>query len=300
MPHKPKILLLVDRPGWVFDTIAKAYVKYLSDDFDFNICYVVENPDLEKWNFDLLYIFFWGETYHQKFNINPKKIVKEISSYRWMNEPQYGLLNPKEMANRYLYDAGSVTSTSKSVMRLLSPYRTVHWMPNGYDPDIFQNKVVRSGPIKIGWAGNINDPCKGIADIVIPAIGDDYHFAIAHDLSFEKMPDFYNNIDVYVIASTAEGQPITLIESMACGCFPVCVDTGIVPEIITHRKNGLIVDRKVESFRAAFYWCNLNKDYIRNIGGNNAKNISGIRSWSIIIKQCKQSLFAIIERVNNE
>ena len=65
------------------------------------------------------------------------------------------------------------------------------------------------------------------------------------------MARFYNSIDVICVASTAEGDPLPLVEGMACGCFPVCVDVGIVPELVQSGVNGLIVDRTPAAFRAA-------------------------------------------------
>lgn len=58
--EKPRVLMLVDRRGWAYDTAAKAISVRLSDEFEFRICYVRENPDLNAWEFDLLYVFFWG------------------------------------------------------------------------------------------------------------------------------------------------------------------------------------------------------------------------------------------------
>ena len=42
------------------------------------------------------------------------------------------------------------------------------------------------------------------------------------------MHEFFRKIDVYTVASRHEGEPLTLIEAMGAGCFPVCSDVGIV------------------------------------------------------------------------
>ena len=36
-PRKPRVLLLVDRPGWAYDAAARAIAKQLSDAFEFRI-----------------------------------------------------------------------------------------------------------------------------------------------------------------------------------------------------------------------------------------------------------------------
>jgi glycosyltransferase involved in cell wall biosynthesis len=277
---RPRVLMLVDRRGWAYDTAAQAVSRRLSDEFEFRIVYVRENPDLDAWAFDLLYVFFWGETHHQRFGIHAARVIKEISSHRWANEDAYGRLTPPEMAARHLSDAATLTATSKRLQGLFNPIRTTHWCPNGYEPELFSPRATRNGPLRIGWAGNRNDPCKGLQDILIPAAGGDFELLVAGgDLDAEAMGHFYRSIDILCIASTAEGEPLTLVEGMAAGVFPVAVDVGIVPELVRHGENGLIVGRNPAAFRAAFHWCRLNPDRVRAAGSANARRMARERRW---------------------
>lgn len=288
---KPRVVLLVDRPGWAFDAAAQAIVKHLGDEFEFRVRYVVDQPDLAAWDFDIIYVFFWGETYHQKFVTDPRKVVKEVTSHRWANELHYGCLTPVEMVNRYLYDAATITCTSRRLEQIFAPYREICFTPNGIDQAILYDLNKRQGPLRIGWAGNAADPCKGVNDILLPAAGNDFHLKIAGgDMNRREMLDFYNSIDVLCVASTAEGEPLTLLEAMACGCFPICVDIGIVPELVTHGKNGLIIARNAAAFRAAFQWCTLNVEYIRRTGGENSALIRNTRSWEHTVGHWRNSL----------
>ena len=58
--------------------------------------------------------------------------------------------------------------------------------------------------------------------------------------------------DVIALLSDYEGLPIALLEAMACGCVPVCLEmqSGI-PELIQHDVSGLIVKDREDSFLAA-------------------------------------------------
>jgi glycosyltransferase involved in cell wall biosynthesis/polysaccharide pyruvyl transferase WcaK-like protein len=277
---KPRILLLVDKPGWAFDVAAHAFIEHMSDAFEFKIEYVVQHPDLSLWPFDLIYVFFWGETYHQKFINDPRRIIKEVASHRWALEENFGLLTPSQMAQTYLLDAGTIVTISKRLQEMLSPFRDVYWAPNGFEPERFNNRKLRQGNLKIGWAGNLADPCKGVQNILIPAAGDDFDFQIAGgDTNYLEMSQFYNSIDVICIASTAEGEPLTLLEAMACGCYPVCVNVGIVPELIQSGRNGLIIEHSTAAFQAAFQYCYMNIDKIRKAGEENSLMLLNIRQW---------------------
>ena len=52
-----------------------------------------------------------------------------------------------------------------------------------------------------------------------------------------------------------DGQPLTIIESMAAGVPTIATSVGAIPEMITHGRNGLLVDddREVLDFLQAFY-----------------------------------------------
>ncbi|MBI1178020.1 glycosyltransferase [bacterium] len=288
--RKPRVLLLVDRPNWAYDTAAKAIATRLCDEFEFRIFYVCESPDLNSWPFDLIHVFFWGESYHQAYVKDPRKVIKEISSHRWANEDFYGRLTAPEAAKRYLTDAGTLTATSKRLQSIFSEVRPVMLTPNGFDTGDFRCDAHRSGPLRIGWAGNEKDSCKGVADILRPSAGTDFELNIAGGkLTQAQMRNFYNSVDVLCVASTAEGEPLTLVEGLACGCFPVAVDVGIVPELVQHKVNGLVVERSVAAFRAAFQWCALNTERIRKIGQANAREALSTRSWDVVANSWRKA-----------
>jgi len=294
---KPRVLMLVDKRGWAYDTAAQAISKRLADEFDFRIQYVREEPDLNAWPFDLIYVFFWGETYHQKFVSDPSRVIKEISSHRWANEQQYGMLTAQQAAQRYLADAGTLTATSHRLRELFAPYREVHWCPNGFEPASFQAPDQRVGPLRIGWAGNENDPCKGLKDILGPAVGEDFQLVVAGgDLGPGQMEQVYRQIDVLCVASTAEGEPLTLVEGMASGCFPVSVDVGIVPELVEHGRNGLVVNRSSAAFQSAFQWCRLNIDQVRRAGQENARAMLATRRWDDVSIHWRRALRSAYRR----
>jgi glycosyltransferase involved in cell wall biosynthesis len=56
------------------------------------------------------------------------------------------------------------------------------------------------------------------------------------------MADIFRSAAVLVSPSTHDGTPNTLLEGMACGCFPVAGDLESIREWITPGVNGLLVD----------------------------------------------------------
>jgi glycosyltransferase involved in cell wall biosynthesis len=57
-----------------------------------------------------------------------------------------------------------------------------------------------------------------------------------------QMADLFRAAQIVVSPSTHDGTPNTLLEAMACGCFPVAGDLDSIREWIKPGENGLLVD----------------------------------------------------------
>ncbi len=53
---------------------------------------------------------------------------------------------------------------------------------------------------------------------------------------------FLQHCDFFVLSSTFEGMPISLLEAIGNGCVPVCVPAGGIPTGINHPVSGLLAD----------------------------------------------------------
>lgn len=279
----PVVTLLADYPNWAFDHVAKSIKKRLNKRYKFEIKYARLEDQLNPNKTDLLYVFAWGEHWYKKFNFNKSQIIKEVASLRWKFDDFYGKISAEEFIEKYLSDCSLVTTPSLSIYQMLNNnVDNFYHCPNGVEVNVFYpDKCIDSiKDLRIGWVGNPDDSCKGLKDILLPA-SLDYNFRFTNGkLTRYQLSRFYREIDVLAIASIAESQPLPLLESMASGCFPVATDVGIVSDIVTHKNNGLIVNRSIGEFREAFAWCNENIDYIRSIRSYN-RIIAAKRSWDL-------------------
>lgn len=296
---RPRVLLLVDQPGWAFDIIAHAFAARLSHRFEFRIlARGVEPVDVDPSAVDLVYAFWWGDRSFAHLGLPPEKVVREVASHRWQVEEGYGRLSPQAFADAYLRDCATVTTPSRRLHQLLRPLhpRVLH-VPCGVETRLFRPRRRSVERLRVAWAGNPHDETKGLRDVLEPAsAGLCELLQSSGNQTQRELATLYGRADVIAVASLAEGQPLPLMEGMACGAFPVTTDVGIAPELIRHRVNGLLVERSPEAFRAAFAWCQQNLAYVRRAGRFNAELMRAERSWDLLATRFGDVFDAAIAR----
>jgi glycosyltransferase involved in cell wall biosynthesis len=60
-------------------------------------------------------------------------------------------------------------------------------------------------------------------------------------LTQEKLKAYYGSVDALVLASSREGWPNVLLESMACGTPVIASNVGGIPEIVTAPEAGVLM-----------------------------------------------------------
>jgi glycosyltransferase involved in cell wall biosynthesis len=83
-------------------------------------------------------------------------------------------------------------------------------------------------------------------------------------LSQPQLWKLLKNADVFVSPSLHDGTPNSLLEAMACGCFPVVGDIESMREWITDGINGLLVDASDEKMLADAIARALNEPILRS------------------------------------
>ena len=83
---------------------------------------------------------------------------------------------------------------------------------------------------------------------LVSALGLAHRVFFTGNLKHTELPGYYAIADVLVLASSREGMPNVLLESLACGTPVVATDVGGSAEVISHNDIGeLVTERKVSS-----------------------------------------------------
>lgn len=113
------------------------------------------------------------------------------------------------------------------------------------------------------------------------------NFEYLEDIPYSQYPSYYNNFKIFLSVSKLEGGPIPLVESMACGCYPIVSDTGAARDVIKSESDGLVIklsgnlDLDLENFANAIHSKINSKDISVNLLEKRVENFT----WKKVYKK---------------
>lgn len=149
--------------------------------------------------------------------------------------------------------------------------------------------------IKIGWVGNSeftdsegDSDLKGVRKIIKPALEELIKEGYPIELKFadrkegyiphDKMPDYYNSIDLYICASKNEGTPNPVLESMASGVPIISTNVGIVRDAFGEKQKEFILEERTkEDLKAKLIELLEHKEKFEELSEENLKQI---KDWT--------------------
>lgn len=257
----PRILVIVDVPGWAHDFKTRNLARVLHPDFE-----VVERfqdqvtpQDLEQC--DLVVLYYWHQLQRasiplETFRNFKDKLLCGISGHHEIDGP---LREPGLDILRQV--ASTVFVNNLFLLREFEPLLNlpVFYTPNGVDTSFFEPGPDRSPSTRFraGWAGSLSNQgreIRGYDAFIVPAVdrveGVELATAAREERwrSPEEMLEFYRSLDVYLCASRLEGTPNPCLEAAACGVPLITTPVGNMPELIRDGHNGFLVERSIDAF----------------------------------------------------
>jgi phenylacetate-CoA ligase len=249
---RPRILMVADVPDWIFAKHCRRLAEGLSDEFDFDLAYM--GQPIDEARYDLVYPLEWNLV-PEGLPRTPSRWVTGIRSHiSWAGVDFLGLVD-------YLGRGFQrVHAVSRRLQRLFEPFLpATDYLTHGVDAEAFRPSrpvSARAGRLRVGWAGNKKSPAKGFEQFVAPLARLPGVELVTcgygeRNLGPREMREFYDSIDVYVCASSTEGNNNTLLEAAAMERAIVATEAGTAPEYLAHGQSALLVEREVPAFLAA-------------------------------------------------
>jgi hypothetical protein len=152
--------------------------------------------------------------------------------------------------------------------------------PRGFRAYVKNEAFFKSIPLVLARRSDARFVCssmQGEPQVMawIRELGIEHAVQLNPPLSHAQMGDAFRAAQVIVSPSVHDGTPNSLLEGMACGCFPVAGDLESIREWITHGQNGFLVDpNNPQSIADAVLIALEREDLRREAAGLNGKIIS--------------------------
>lgn len=238
---KPSVLIIADVPDWAWERKAKAYERWLSDEFEISIAYQTQQlPDLSR--FDLVHLFEVSQIglVVERFpETRPFKLVAGLTANVWRT---WGALRMQQWVRR----VDALHGNSLLIYHDLKQFHDqVYYTPNGVDPQFFRRIHNQPSRVIFGHVGKPN-PRKGGHLIIEAARKAKVECRIVMRtskvaMSAEDMRSWYQGVSVMVCASNMDGTPNPMLEGAATECAVLSTPIGNMPEFIKDGYNGFLL-----------------------------------------------------------
>ena len=312
----PKVLIIVDKFGWSYDSIARGIVRHNSNPtLSFDIVSLQDDPDFIERNhsgYDLVFAMGWTLIIAKKKKHNyremlpfleRKKLITGIHSHRSWDEysslpdtspaPSIGLVDK-------LAQIKNINVISRRLYKIFSDagLENLSLTENGVDAELFKpvcpintNKNI---PLVLGFSGSTNSPkhdyLKGLSEFILP-LRDIPNVEVKvlggrgeQQVSRVEMPELYNQIDLYICASTSEGFSQSVLEASSCGRGVVSTKVGGCEDLIDENENGVFIKRDLAEIRERIIQLEADRMLVKRLGENSRRKILEQYSWAIRVK----------------
>lgn len=311
-----KVLIIVDKFGWSYDSIASGLVRHNSNPLlSFDIVSLQDGAErIERIHaaYDLIFAMGWTLILSKKKkhgyrellpSLDRSKVITGIHSHRsWDNYaslPDYCPAPPVELVAK-LAQVRNINAISRRLYEIFSAagLSNLTLTENGVDADLFKPawpiNTDRRLPLVVGFSGSTesakHDYLKGLSEFILPlkelpnvevkVLGGRGEQQVRREL----MPQLYNQIDLYICASTSEGFSQSVLEAAACGRGVVSTRVGGCEDLIEENVNGFFIERNLAQIRARIKQLEADRLLVKQLGDNGRKKILENYSWAIKVQ----------------
>jgi glycosyltransferase involved in cell wall biosynthesis len=170
---------------------------------------------------------------------------------------------------------------------------------NGVDTELFQPtqpiNTDRNRPLNVGFSGSKDiakhDSLKGFSEFILPL--NEIPNVKVHVLGGrgeqqvkrEDMPPLYNQIDLYICASTSEGFSQSVLEASACGRGIISTKVGGSEDLIEENHNGFFINRDITEIKKLVTRLEADRLLVKKLGENNRQKIVEQYAWNIRVQE---------------
>ncbi|MDO7907631.1 glycosyltransferase family 4 protein [Paenibacillus sp. JX-17] len=288
-----KILLVADHPGWALDHIARDLSALDLNGITLTTDYYSNVTAADQADYDLIYpmgLSIAKRLYQTGIPLeNMATAITSLVPYE--SHLASGTMPVGFM--QFIRRLRGVNTYSDEIVRLFKPHFPLIKTRVGIDTAQFKPAADQQKRLfRVGWVGRIDLPdrrelkgydlvrsaLKGLnAELDIRTFKEQY-------VSRDQMIGYYQQLDCLICSSRTESIPFPVLEAAACGIPVISTQVGIVPELIRHKQNGILIPRTANAIRKEVMQLMTNPEERQRLGHNARDAIVELWSWDV----CKQ------------
>lgn len=225
-----------------------------------------------------------GLNYDHKANIDISRITQDKFFEKYIKKYKALIVGSENLLNQY------------STYNIPKYFCTAIYRESEFE--IFEQSKFFNEYLIIGWTGNPSREFKGFENIIKPAIekvrnsGRKVILKTQFSGTYTELIDFYKDVSLCLIASSADTGPSMFAESSLSGIPCISTKIGFPNMVIIDGENGYLVERNIDSFYNKICFCYDNRevlaqfskrirsDYMQKLGNNILMN-----NWRKVIQE---------------
>jgi glycosyltransferase involved in cell wall biosynthesis len=311
-----KVLIVTDKPGWSYDTIAKGLVRY-NDNPGLVLDIAAASTQLdfierEHHRYDLVFVLGWtdviSKSKKQLFKdrlvfLDRSKLITGVHSHRswdgYQSVPDSAPEPPPELIAKLARLKG-VNAISRRLHGIFARagLANIVLTENGVDTELFSPSRAlhtdRSQPLVLGFSGSKDiakhDALKGFSEFIeplgtLPGVRVEVLGARGENqVRRESMPALYNRVDLYVCASTSEGFSQSVLEAAACGRGIVSTRVGGCEDLLEEGVNGCFIRRDLDQIKNVITRLEADRALVARLGSNSRRVVAERYAWPVRVR----------------
>ena len=190
----------------------------------------------------------------------------------------------------------SSETSDENMMRVINPRGVRAYIRNDIFFEAAKLVLMKNPEVRFTCPGMAHEPQ---IEAIVNELGLSTKIELLPRVSYAEMPELFKSAQVAVSPSTHDGTPNTLLEAMACGCFPIAGDIESVREWITPGENGLLVNPIDPYQLAEAIDISLHDNELRLKAARiNTRLIEEKASYKVVMKRAEEYYRLLIDAVN--
>lgn len=295
-----KVQFIHSTGNYSFPKFTKPFVTPFSD----------ESKQLEILNFDYLismaYFFQYSSEIPFKGHKNLVGIFNDCfphlgPEYDIKTKTDVNSLSRAQFFAKYLKHYDFLLLANKNLIRAYKDYtESIEFALGIYKEEFFGRTKIKNEVFTLGWTGNPHREVKGFFEVIEPAVkkvletGRKVRLKTSFNASYEEMIEFYNDVDLAVIASSGDGAPTMFCEASLSNIPSVSTFIGLPSMVIRDGINGLFINRDIDEMANAIIYMYDNRNVLENFSKRIKKDYLDIMSNEKNIEKIRK----VLEKVN--